>query len=139
MRGNPSYLHPSYLGHKPRPFEVFQMLQHPTQDEVGHMLNDLRDKLGQWSEVSVITGMGTSSLQAWLDGRRNPSKPAARCIWLYWVTICRPGAIETTWDLSTCGRFTKRGNPATAGQRSKRNPKSSPSPDNVTAQDDEVL
>lgn len=58
-----------------------------------------------------------SSLAHWQSGPNGRiSRIAKRAIWLLWVTICRPGAIQTTRDIAFFGRFTLNGNPKDAGK-----------------------
>ena len=79
---------------------------------------------GDWKQVCQATGIPRRTLYSWRDGRKHPTPAAARAVWLIWCMICRPGSLQTVFDLSTSGRFTDRdrANPATAGQvhRSKR-------------------
>lgn len=60
-------------------------------------------------------------MNSWFNGKRSPSAASAKAVFIFWAMICRPGEIETVFDLATCGRFTRRGNPATAGGKLKRN------------------
>ena len=106
---------------KPKPFEIFSRALQPTPDECALMISDIFRRLGSWEMVEVVTGIPQASLCAWLWGRKDPASAPAKAIFLLWSSICRPGELQTTFDLSTCGRFTKRGNPATAGGKLKKN------------------
>jgi hypothetical protein len=79
------------------------------------MVGDLVRVCGGWIQASGVTGVPWRTMESWFTGRRQPNTAAARGIWLCWVTICRPGEVKTVYDIATCGRITKRGNPATAG------------------------
>ena len=84
------------------------------------MLQDLKRKLrGGWRAVALVTGQPVRTLCHWVTVSSKPSRAAARHIWLVWSLLCRPGEVTTVFHLSTCGRFTKRADPRTAGDRFK--------------------
>lgn len=103
----------------PTDYERFSRLLYPSADEVSRMLADLRRVLGKYRKVKAVTGASDSSLRKWSSGEVHPGIPSSRLVWLTWCMICRPDEIQTVRDLVTCGRFTKRGDPATAGNRIK--------------------
>lgn len=106
---------------QPRPYERFIRAVQPTPNEVAIMLVDLKRTLGDWNQIELVTGIPLKSACEWIWGRKRPSASSTKVIFLFWSLICRPGELETLFDLSTCGRFTKRGDPATAGGKLKRN------------------
>jgi hypothetical protein len=100
---------------QPKPYEWFIRAIQPTPDEVASMMIDLCRVCGDWAQVEITTGIPQIVACEWIWGRNRPSFAAAKAIFLYWAILCRPGEIDTVFNLSTCGRFTKRGDPATAG------------------------
>jgi hypothetical protein len=119
-------------------FQQYCQELRPTPDEVASMLQDLKRVCVTWKRVSHYLGISPDNVIPWAVGRHVPSQGAARAVWLTWVLICRPGSILTTGDLCTTGRFTKRGNPATAGDRLKLPPKEDILPDDIIPQDGDL-
>jgi hypothetical protein len=87
------------------------------------MIMDVKRVCVTWRCTAHYFGIPHDTLRSWSSGRRSSNIASARAVWLTWVLICRPGSIQTTGDLCTTGRFTERGNPATAGDRLKQLPK----------------
>lgn len=106
---------------EPRVFELFVRNLQPSADECCVMSCDLHDKLGSWKTFEAITGIPRRTVGAWLSGYRAPTAAACKAVFLLWCMFCRPGELQTAFDVATCGRFTKRGNPATAGGKLKKN------------------
>lgn len=105
----------------PSEYERFLQAIPPTPDEVAMMLADLRRVFGKVGRVSRVLGLPARHLFEMSSNAGRPSRASARLIWIVWSLVCRPGELTTVFDLETCGRFTRRGNPATAGKRLKKN------------------
>jgi hypothetical protein len=121
---------------QPRPthFQLFAGVLRPSHDEVSAMVRDIKRVCVTWRCTAHYLGVNVDTLQSWTSGRCVPTQAGARAVWLTWVLICRPGSIQTTGDLCTTGRFTARGNPATAGDRLKQIPKAEQLPDDIIPQ-----
>lgn len=100
----------------------------PTWSECLRMLWELRSAVGGvglW-RLFALLGVPACVGRCWLEARRSEEhkrqavQSTRRLIWLLWALICRPGSISTVWHITTCGRTTKDGNPATAGKRWRR-------------------
>lgn len=50
----------------------------------------------------------------------SPGYAAERLLWTLWQSICRPGQVQTVFDVATFGRFTPFGGPEWAGTRMLR-------------------
>ena len=105
-----------------QPWDLLTRALLPVPDEVAAMVCDLRSELGgEWRQVVQATGIAQRTMTSWINGGRKPPPASARAVWLCWCLVCRPGAIQTIYDLATSGRFTDggRGDPATAGTQTR--------------------
>lgn len=123
---------------RPKPLHLFCAAIRPTPDEVAAMVIDIKRVCVTWLRTAHYLGINGDTLRSWVSGRVTPTDGGARAVWLTWILICRPGAIQTTGDLCTSGRFTKRGNPATAGDRLKMPSKEEILPDDIIPQDGDL-
>jgi hypothetical protein len=120
---------------RPTPFQLFTAALRPSHDEVSAMIMDIKRVCVTWLRTAHYLGINADTLRSWVSGRVPPTQGGARAVWLTWVLICRPGSIQTTGDLCTTGRFTERGNPATAGDRMKHPTKEEILPDDIIPED----
>ena len=79
------------------------------------MLADIESVVGQRAML-LLTRFSPVAVGFYRKGLKPFSAIAKRSIWLHWVTVCRPGAVQTAEDVCTYGRFTSHGGPEHAGK-----------------------
>jgi len=85
------------------------------------MLEELRSALGNWDNVADALGTHHGTICTWMfASNRGITNTSAQLVWLTWALICRPGQVNTVFDLATCGRYTESAGPHHAGRCSPR-------------------
>ena len=52
-----------------------------------------------------LLGLPRMTVESWVNGRRNPSDPARKLVWVMWCLTLHPEMMRSAFDIVTWGKF----------------------------------